>query len=221
MRAGRPSGEVARHRGAPLRRGDQDHGRRDHGGSSGPRLGHGRGRRHAGGRRPRQPPSRYRRGRSPGRGLRRRRHLRRRRLVRDPGGGGSAAGAWPRRARRWLGVGQGDGRGRGAAMSTEPVGELQLKGIADPGARVRSWVRCPRSHHPIPLPDACEVANRGPLRVGWPSGRRCGCCGRMRSRASGASCCSPGSPVWARPPGRRPRLRGVRGRGRGRAARPL
>jgi class 3 adenylate cyclase len=49
----------------------------------------------------------------------------------------------------------------------EPVGELQLKGIADPvGAYELGWR--PRSHRPIPLPDACEVANRGPFagRVG-------------------------------------------------------
>jgi AAA ATPase domain len=42
------------------------------------------------------------------------------------------------------------------------VGELQLKGIADPVLAYALGPR-PRSHRPIPLPDACEAANRGPF----------------------------------------------------------
>jgi predicted ATPase len=44
----------------------------------------------------------------------------------------------------------------------EPVGELQLKGIADPVMAYALGPRAP-SHRPIPLPDACQAANRGPF----------------------------------------------------------
>jgi tetratricopeptide (TPR) repeat protein len=44
----------------------------------------------------------------------------------------------------------------------QAVGELQLKGLADP---VLAYALSPRapSRRPVPLPDACEAANRGPF----------------------------------------------------------
>jgi class 3 adenylate cyclase/tetratricopeptide (TPR) repeat protein len=44
----------------------------------------------------------------------------------------------------------------------QPVGELELKGIAEP---VPAYALVPRPgpHRPIPLPEACEAANRGPF----------------------------------------------------------
>ena len=44
----------------------------------------------------------------------------------------------------------------------QPVGELPLKGIADPVLAFGLGPR-PGSRHPIPLPDACDVANQGPF----------------------------------------------------------
>jgi class 3 adenylate cyclase/tetratricopeptide (TPR) repeat protein len=44
----------------------------------------------------------------------------------------------------------------------QAVGELQLKGIADPVAAYALASRSD-SHRPVPLPDACEAANRGPF----------------------------------------------------------
>jgi hypothetical protein len=44
----------------------------------------------------------------------------------------------------------------------EPAGELQLKGLADPVVAYALAPRAP-SHRSVPLPDACESANRGPL----------------------------------------------------------